>query len=43
MPAAYPIELNDEEDHTLYELSLADSVARRIKLRAIVLQKHQNW
>ena len=42
MPAAYPIELNDEEDQTLYELSLADNVARRIKLRAIVLQKHQN-
>jgi hypothetical protein len=43
MPAAYPIELNDEENRTLYELSLADSVVRRIKLRAIALQKHQNW
>jgi transposase len=38
MPAAYHIELNAEEDRTLYELSLANGVARRIKLRATALR-----
>lgn len=38
MPAAHHIALTAEEDRTLYELSLADSVVRRIKLRAIALR-----
>jgi transposase len=38
MPAAHHIALTAEEDRTLYELSLADGVARRIKRRAITLR-----
>lgn len=38
MPAAHHIELTAEEDRTLYELSLADGIARRVKLRAITLR-----
>lgn len=38
MPAAQHIKLNSEEDRTLYELSLAAEVARRIKLRAITIR-----
>ncbi|MGG6293667.1 helix-turn-helix domain-containing protein [Leptolyngbya sp. AN02str] len=38
MPAAHHITLTAEEDRTLYELSLADGVARRIKRRAITLR-----
>ncbi|QKD83728.1 helix-turn-helix domain-containing protein [Thermoleptolyngbya sichuanensis A183] len=37
-PAAHHIELSAEEDRTLYELSLADGIARRIKLRVITLR-----
>ena len=42
MPAAHHIKLNSEEDRTLYELSLADGVARRIRLRAITLRLNAN-
>lgn len=38
MPAATFIELTVEEDRTLYELSLAEGGARRIKLRAMALR-----
>lgn len=38
MPAPTHIGLNGEEDRTLYELSLADSIPWRIKLRAASLR-----
>lgn len=38
MPAPVFISLNPEEDSTLYELSLADGVPRRTKLRALALR-----
>lgn len=38
MPAAHPIALTAEEDRTLYELSLANGIARCIKLRATALR-----
>jgi len=44
MPAAHPIALTAEEDRTLYELSLANGIARRIKLRATALRlKASGW
>ncbi|MDZ7970280.1 MAG: helix-turn-helix domain-containing protein [Nostoc sp. DedSLP03] len=38
MPAALRIKLTSEEDKTLQELSLADNVARRVRMRAIALR-----
>ena len=38
MPAALRIKLTPEEDKTLQELSLADNVPRRVKIRAIALR-----
>ncbi|MEH2279575.1 MAG: hypothetical protein V7K40_33620 [Nostoc sp.] len=38
MPPALRIKLTREEDKTLQELSLADNVARRVKIRAIALR-----
>lgn len=38
MPAPLSIRLNDEEDRTLYELSVADGVPKRTKVRAMVLR-----
>ncbi|RCJ15167.1 hypothetical protein A6S26_07475 [Nostoc sp. ATCC 43529] len=38
MPPALRIKLTREEDKTLQELSLADNVARRVKMRAIALR-----
>jgi transposase len=38
MPAPVFISLNKEEDSTLYELSIANGVPRRTKLRAIALR-----
>ncbi|MBW4423062.1 MAG: helix-turn-helix domain-containing protein [Nostoc desertorum CM1-VF14] len=38
MPAALRIKLTSEEDKTLQELSLADNVLRRVKMRAIALR-----
>lgn len=38
MPPPTHIGLNGEEDRTLYELSLADGIPRRIKLRAASLR-----
>ncbi|MBW4677353.1 MAG: hypothetical protein KME52_26150, partial [Desmonostoc geniculatum HA4340-LM1] len=37
MPAALRIKLTIEEDKTLQELSLADNVPRRVKIRASLL------
>ncbi|HAG80730.1 MAG TPA: hypothetical protein DCL61_06070 [Cyanobacteria bacterium UBA12227] len=38
MPAPVLLNLNQEEDSTLYELSVANGVPRRTKLRAIALR-----
>ncbi|MEH2463505.1 helix-turn-helix domain-containing protein [Nostoc sp.] len=42
MPAPVFISLNKEEDSTLYELSVANGVPRRTKLRAIALRLNAN-
>jgi transposase len=42
MPAPLFISLNKEEDSTLYELSVANEVPRRTKLRAIALRLNAN-
>ncbi|MBW4649881.1 MAG: helix-turn-helix domain-containing protein [Kastovskya adunca ATA6-11-RM4] len=42
MPAPRFISLNKEEDSTLYELSVANGVPRRTKLRAVALRLNAN-
>jgi len=42
MPAPVFISLNKQEDSTLYELSVANGVPRRTKLRAIALRLNAN-
>lgn len=42
MPAPLFISLNKEEDSTLYELSVANGVPRRTKLRAVALRLNAN-
>jgi len=39
MPTALRIKLTTEEDKTLQELSFADNVPRRVKMRAIALRR----